>query len=137
MKTKTVAIATLFMLLTLMLLMMMSCSKSEDPYPVKQEQTDPAIKVYYNDFLVRAKSHGFTIDKTVVLQFGTCDCIENGIWKVSSSVSDINLDFYTYHTLGHALLGRSETTEASIMNKMHASVWRSKEQAYMNELFKK
>lgn len=120
-------------------LLLLTCrcgNKSEDPSPAKP-QTDPVLKSYYNDFLSIAKSHGITIDNTVVLQFGTCDCLENGVWKVSSSASDINLDFYVYHTLGHALLGRSETTEASIMNKMHASVWRSKEQAYINELFKK
>ena len=120
-------------------LLLLTCrcgNKSEDPSPAKP-QTDPALQVYYNDFLAKAKSYGITIDKTIVLQFGACDCEENGVWKVSSSASDINLDFYAYHTMGHALLNRSETTEASIMNKMHVSVWKSKEQAYFNELFKK
>lgn len=123
---------------SVLLLLTCRCSnKSEDPSPDNKPKTDQAIQPFYDDFLSRAKAFNVPIDKTVVLQFGTCDCEENGVWKVSSSASDINLDFYVLHTLGHALLGRPETTEASIMNKMHVSVWKTKEQAYINELFKK
>ncbi len=119
------------------ILMISACSKSQDPSPqTNSVKTDAAIIPYVNMFKGYADARSVSMP-AVVLQFGSCDCLKNGVWQVNSSASDLNIEFYVYHALGHAVLNRSETTGSSIMNQAMVSVWKGKEQQYITELFGK
>lgn len=115
----------------LLTLIIFSCSKENDPKP-SGPKTDPELQIYYDKFVSAATSYGVTIKTPVVIQFGACDCEKAGVWYV---YQNDYTEFSVYHALGHAVLGRSETSEASVMNMTYASEYSGKEQVFLNELF--
>jgi hypothetical protein len=112
-------------------------SCSEDSEPKKAEQkTDPAMQQFYTAFLQYADSYDVEITKTVVLQFGECDCQKDGVWYVATTADNEFLEFYIYHTLGHALLNKVESEGISVMNiNLGGSVWVDKKAQLMEDLF--
>lgn len=121
----------------LILLIFTACSKSEDPSPANNTPTtDASIKPFQDEFLKRAKASGVAITQTITFQFGTCDCLEGGVWKVNSNAKDSNLGFFAYHAMGHAYLGKPESTTSGIMNQGYVSFWLGRESLLLDELFK-
>lgn len=124
----------------LILSLIISACSSQDPAPAKTQtlsvKTDTAIQVFVDSFKGYADAHAVTMP-VVVLQFGTCDCLKDNVWQVNSNADDLNLEFYVYHTLGHAVLKREESTGTSIMDQSTVTFWKGKQQQYMDELFGK
>jgi hypothetical protein len=123
---------TIFSLMILALVFT-SCG-SDDPEPVTKK-TDPAIQPYYDGFLQDAALYDVEIKETVILQFGDCDCLKDGVWYVKFDESSVNLEFYTYHALGHALLKKEDVETPSIMNLDFVNEYPLKRSQAIEDLF--
>lgn len=121
-------------LISILLLIISSCGSS-DPKPKAQTNSDPSMTIWVNQFKSYAALYHVTLGDVPVLQFGSCDCKLNSAFQVMGSKDDLNLEFYVYHALGHALLGRVDVTTTSIMNLQSVDEYGTKKELMVKELF--
>lgn len=112
-------------MILLLAIALLSCSKHEDPKPkVVIPQTDPGLQDAFDLFKFYCQGHAITVDPNIVLEYGNCDCskVIDGkiVAYVNAKVSDPDLkrEFFVFHSLGHAVLKKSESIEpVKIMNQ--------------------